>query len=128
MFQVSKKFWGNIRVAGGVVGAVAVVYGLLAPLPYLSIVGIIILLIVYYFSQRNSRLKEAWLNHYLDTVVRNIDRANNYALHKIPVGIAVFDKEGSLQWKNELFETWVGGKADEGDSFSAILQIGRAHV
>ena len=63
MFQVSKKFWGNIRVAGGVVGAVAVVYGLLAPLPYLSIVGIIILLIVYYFSQRNSRLKEAWLNH-----------------------------------------------------------------
>ena len=121
MFQVSKKFWGNIRVAGGVVGAVAVVYGLLAPLPYLSIVGIIVLLIVYYFSQRNSRLKEAWLNHYLDTVVRNIDRANNYALHKIPVGIAVFDKEGSLQWKNELFETWVGGKADEGDSFSAIL-------
>lgn len=121
MEKVSKRFWDNIRMVIGVLGSVAVLFGVFKGDLFFAFVGFIVLLIVYYFSQRNSRIKEAWLNHYLDTVVRNIERANNYAVQRIPVGIAVFDKEGHLQWKNELFATWVGGKADEGDPMSQVL-------
>lgn len=121
MEKVSKRFWDNLRMVIGILGSVAVLFGIFKGDLVFAFVGFIVLLIVYYFSQRNSRIKEAWLNHYLDTVVRNIERANNYAVQRIPVGIAVFDKEGHLQWKNELFATWVGGKADEGDSISQVL-------
>ena len=121
MEKVSKRFWDNLRMVIGILGSVAVLFGVFKGDLVFAFVGFIVLLIVYYFSQRNSRIKEAWLNHYLDTVVRNIERANNYAVQRIPVGIAVFDKEGHLQWKNELFATWVGGKADEGDSMSQVL-------
>ncbi len=121
MEKVSKRFWDNLRMVIGILGSVAVLFGIFKGDLVFAFVGFIVLLIVYYFSQRNSRIKEAWLNHYLDTVVRNIERANNYAVQRIPVGIAVFDKEGHLQWKNELFATWVGGKADEGDSMSQVL-------
>ncbi len=121
MEKVSKRFWDNLRMVIGVLGSVAVLFGVFKGDLVFAFVGFIVLLIVYYFSQRNSRIKEAWLNHYLDTVVRNIERANNYAVQRIPVGIAVFDKEGHLQWKNELFATWVGGKADEGDPMSQVL-------
>ena len=121
MEKVSKRFWDNLRMVIGVLGSVAVLFGVFKGDLVFAFVGFIVLLIVYYFSQRNSRIKEAWLNHYLDTVVRNIERANNYAVQRIPVGIAVFDKEGHLQWKNELFATLVGGKADEGDPMSQVL-------
>jgi len=121
MEKVSKRFWDNLRMVIGILGAIAVLFGVFKGDLVFAFVGFIVLLIVYYFSQRNSRIKEAWLNHYLDTVVRNIERANNYAVQRIPVGIAVFDKEGHLQWKNELFATWVGGKADEGDAMSQVL-------
>jgi cyclic-di-AMP phosphodiesterase len=121
MERVSKKFWDNLRMVIGVLGAIAVLFGVFKGDLFFAYVGFIVLLIVYYFSQRNSRIKEAWLNHYLDTVVRNIERANNYAVQRIPVGIAVFDKEGNLQWKNELFAAWVGRKAGEGDAMSKVL-------
>ncbi|MDD4321499.1 MAG: diguanylate cyclase, partial [Acidaminococcaceae bacterium] len=121
MEKISKKFWDGLRVGIGILGSIAVLYGVFRGELVLAFGGFAVLLIVYYFSQRNSRIKDAWLNHYLDTVVRNIERANNYAVQRIPVGIAVFDKEGRLQWKNELFATWVGGKADEGDPMSKVL-------
>lgn len=121
MEKISKKFWDSLRVGIGILGSIAVLYGVFRGELILAFGGFAVLLIVYYFSQRNSRIKDAWLNHYLDTVVRNIERANNYAVQRIPVGIAVFDKEGRLQWKNELFATWVGGKADEGDPMSKVL-------
>ncbi len=121
MEKLSMKFWDGIRVGFGILGAISVLYGIFSGNIISAFLGLVILLIVYYFSQRNSRIKEAWLNHYLDTVVRNIERANNYAVQRIPVGIAVFDKEGRLQWKNELFSAWVGGKAEDGDLMSKVL-------
>lgn len=83
--------------------------------------GLVILLGVYYFSKKKYQNKEVWFNHYLDTVVRNIERANNYAIQQMPVGIAVFEMDGKLQWKNELFQTWVGAKAVEGSLLGDIL-------
>ena len=43
----------------------------------------------------------------MTTVVRNIKRANHYAVQRLPVGIAVFDQEGHLQWKNRLFNEYI---------------------
>ena len=121
MFSVSKQFWQYVRIVVSIVGAIMVLYGIFTALLHWAVIGFIILLVSYYFSQRNSKLKEAWLNHYLDTVVRNIERANNYAVQKIPVGIGVFDKEGNLQWVNELFKKWVDKPIDEGDPMAKVL-------
>lgn len=84
-------------------------------------VGIVVLCGVYLFSKKLYQSKEAWFNHYLDTVVRNIERANNYAIQQLPIGIAVFEADGKLQWKNEIFQTWVAGKAVEGAYLKDIL-------
>ncbi|MBP7840295.1 MAG: DHH family phosphoesterase, partial [Acidaminococcaceae bacterium] len=84
-------------------------------------VGIAILLGVYLFSRKLYNSKEAWFNRYLDTVVRNIERANNYAIQQLPIGIAVFENDGKLQWKNEIFQTWVVGKAVDGAYLKDIL-------
>ena len=113
--------WSFIRVGAAILGVIIVLYGVVRGQIMWATLGFIMLLIVYYFSQRNSRLREAWLNHYLDTVVRNIERANNYAVQRLPVGIAVFDKEGKLQWKNKLFTEWVGGHPEYGDPMETVL-------
>lgn len=68
-----------------------------------------------------SFVEATWFNHYMDTVVRNIERANNYAVQRIPVGIAVFDKEGKLQWKNKLFMEYIGRYVEDGDPMSKVM-------
>lgn len=37
----------------------------------------------------------------MTTVVRNIERANHYAVQRLPVGIAVFDQEGTYSGKTD---------------------------
>ncbi|MEG1726760.1 MAG: DHH family phosphoesterase [Acidaminococcaceae bacterium] len=119
MFNKQFTFWGDIKLFMAIIGVLVLIVGLYENL-FLP-VGLGILFLVYFFSQKNYRSKEAWFNNYLDTVVRNIERANNYAAQQMPVGIAVFDTAGKLQWKNELFQTWVTGKAVEGSTLSDIL-------
>ena len=57
----------------------------------------------------------------MTTVVRNIERANHYAVQRLPVGIAVFDQEGHLQWKNRLFNEYINVDAPLGSLFDKIL-------
>ena len=119
MFNKNWSFWGDNRVFILIIGFLVVIVGVYERL-FLP-VGIAILLGVYLFSRKLYKSKEAWFNRYLDTVVRNIERANNYAIQQLPIGIAVFENDGKLQWKNEMFQTWVAGKAIDGAYLKDIL-------
>lgn len=77
----------------------------------------------YYFSKRNLLDKEVSFSSYLDNIIRNIERTNHFAIRKLDTGIAVFSKEGKLQWKNELFQEWVGIKNLEGKKPEEILPL-----
>ena len=87
-------------------------------IPLICIVGL-----TYYFSRRNIINKEIFFSSYLDNIIRNIERTNHFAVRKLDIGMAVFSKDGKLQWKNELFGAWVGKKNLEGKKPEEILPL-----
>jgi c-di-AMP phosphodiesterase-like protein len=121
MEKVQGGIGNYLRIVGAIAGVVIIIWGVIYNNIFWAALGCIMELLSYYFSQRHSRLMEAWLNHYMDTVVRNIERANSYAVHRIPVGIGVFDKQGKLQWKNKLFAECTGANNEVGSPMEAVL-------
>ena len=79
--------------------------------------------LTYYFSRRTLMSKEIFFSSYLDNIIRNIERTNHYAVRKLDVGMAVFSKDGKLQWKNELFQEWTGKKNLEGLKPEEVLPL-----
>lgn len=91
--------------------------------PKLIIPALIIFGIIYYFSRQNLINREIFFSSYLDNIIRNIERTNHFAVRKLDVGIAVFSKDGKLQWKNELFAAWTGKSNLEGKKPEKILPL-----
>lgn len=91
--------------------------------PKLIIPALIIFGIIYYFSRQNLINREIFFSSYLDNIIRNIERTNHFAVRKLDVGIAVFSKDGKLQWKNELFASWTGKSNLEGKKPEEILPL-----
>lgn len=91
--------------------------------PYMIPVVAIIFGLTYYFSRRTLMSKEIFFSSYLDNIIRNIERTNHYAVRKLDVGMAVFSKDGKLQWKNELFQEWTGKKNLEGLKPEDVLPL-----
>lgn len=65
---------------------------------------------VIYYARRGLRNRQGVYTGYLDNIIRNIERAHYFAVDHLDVGMAVFGKDGKLQWKNELFQKYVGKK------------------
>lgn len=86
--------------------------------PALLIVGV-----TYYVGRRNIINKEIFFSSYLDNIIRNIERTNHFAVRKLDIGMAVFSKDGKLQWKNALFQEWVGQKNLEGKRPEDVLPL-----
>jgi c-di-AMP phosphodiesterase-like protein len=76
--------------------------------------AIILAASVVYYARRGLRNRQGSYTGYLDNIIRNIERAHYYAVDHLDVGMAVFGKDGLLQWKNELFLKYVGQKNVEG--------------
>ena len=91
--------------------------------PYMVPVVAIVFGLTYYFSRRTLMSKEIFFSSYLDNIIRNIERTNHYAVRKLDVAMAVFSKDGKLQWKNELFQEWTGKKNLEGLKPEEILPL-----
>ena len=119
--KVRKNIWQYIRIAIALLGSLIVILGLWFNQILWTAAGFVAVLLVYYFSFRSNRLREAWFNHSMTTVVRDIARANNFAVQRLPVGIGVFDKEGQLQWRNRLFNEYVNVDAPSGTPLEKIL-------
>ncbi|MBR2039182.1 MAG: DHH family phosphoesterase [Phascolarctobacterium sp.] len=91
--------------------------------PFMIPVVAIVFGLTYYFSRRTLMSKEIFFSSYLDNIIRNIERTNHYAVRKLDVGMAVFSKDGKLQWKNELFQEWTGKKNLEGLKPEEVLPL-----
>lgn len=91
--------------------------------PKLIFPALIIFGVIYYFSRQNLINREIFFSSYLDNIIRNIERTNHFAVRKLDVGIAVFSKDGKLQWKNELFAAWTGKSNLEGKKPEEILPL-----
>ena len=91
--------------------------------PFMIPVVAIVFGLTYYFSRRTLMSKEIFFSSYLDNIIRNIERTNHYAVRKLDVGMAVFSKDGKLQWKNELFQEWTGKKNFEGLKPEEVLPL-----
>lgn len=82
-----------------------------------------VIILVYYFTRKNSQSKELFFSSYMDNIVRNIERANHFAVSRLDIGMAVFSKTGKLQWKNEAFAQFVGKTKLEGMTPQEILPL-----
>lgn len=91
--------------------------------PYFIPAALLLVGVTYYFSQRNRIYKEIFFSSYLDNIIRNIERTNHFAIRKLDIGMAVFSKEGKLQWSNDLFQEWVGRKNLEGRKLEDVLPL-----
>lgn len=91
--------------------------------PKLILPALFIFGVIYYFSRRNIINKEIFFSSYLDNIIRNIERTNHFAVRKLDIGMAVFSKDGKLQWKNALFAEWVGKKNIDGLRPEEILPL-----
>lgn len=91
--------------------------------PKLILPAAIIVGVTYYFARRNIINKEIFFSSYLDNIIRNIERTNHFAIRKLDIGMAVFSKDGKLQWKNEKFQELVGKKNLEGKKPEDILPL-----
>ena len=92
--------------------------------PKFIIPAVIIVGVTYYFTLRSRINKEVFFSSYMDNIIRNIERTNHFAVRKLDIGIAVFSKNGKLQWKNSLFQEWVGKKHPEGMKPEELLPLG----
>ena len=116
-----RNLWQSVRIGVALLGSVLVIYGIAVNQAICTAIGFISVLLVYYLTFRSNRLREAWFNHSMTTVVRNIERANNYAYQRIPIGIGVFDKEGHLQWRNRLFNEFIAVDVPLATPFEKVM-------
>lgn len=86
-------------------------------------IAMIVIVAAFYFSRKNSESKELFFSSYMDNIVRNIERANHFAITNLDVGMAVFSKNGKLQWKNDTFSKFVGKTKLEGMAPNEILPL-----
>ena len=119
--KTQRNLWQWVRIAVAIIGSVLVISGILINHAICTAGGFVAVMLVFYLTFRSNRLREAWFNHSMTTVVRNIERANNYASQRIPIGIGVFDKEGHLQWRNRLFNEYVAVEMPLGTPFEKVL-------
>ena len=96
---------------------------LLKPAVYTIIPSLLVIAAAFYFARKNTESKELFYSSYMDNIVRNIERANHFAVSSLDIGMAVFSKNGKLQWKNEAFAKWVGKSKLEGMSPEDILPL-----
>ena len=91
--------------------------------PVLIPLAIVIAIAVFCFARRTMRNKRLTMSGYLDDIIRNIERANHYAVRNLDVGIAVFASDGKLQWKNARFEEMVGLRHVDGKRPEEVLPL-----
>lgn len=77
--KTQRNLWQWVRVAVAIIGSVLVISGILINQAICTAGGFVAVMLVFYLTFRSNRLREAWFNHSMTTVVRNIERANNYA-------------------------------------------------
>lgn len=96
---------------------------LLKPKVYTIVPCLLVIAAAFYFARKNTESKELFYSSYMDNIVRNIERANHFAVSSLDIGMAVFSKNGKLQWKNEAFAKWVGQTKLEGLGPEDILPL-----
>ena len=119
--KMNSQLETRIYLAAIVILAIALV--MQKPNIWLVILSCAIVAAAFYFSKANSKSKEMFFSSYMDNIVRNIERVNHFAVSNLDIGMAVFSKNGKLQWKNETFANWVGNKKLEGMAPEDILPL-----
>jgi cyclic-di-AMP phosphodiesterase len=106
---------------------VTIIFLLLAALsvqqPMFLPAAVLIAIAVFWFARRTLVRKRLSMSGYLDDIIRNIDRANHFAVRNLDVGIAVFSSDGKLQWKNEKFQNIVGKSQLDGKRPEEVLPL-----
>jgi len=119
--KMNSQVESSIYLLAIVILGITVIY--LKPTPVVIVLALVVIGAAFYFGKKNSKSKELFFSSYMDNIVRNIERANHFAVSKLDIGIAVFSKNGKLQWKNDIFAEWVGNKKLEGMMPEDILPL-----
>lgn len=89
----------------------------------LIIPALIVIVVCYMYCSRTIESKTVRMSNDMDKIIRNIERVNHYAVRRLDVAIAVFSKNGMLQWHNELFKELVGDQELQGRRLEDLLSI-----
>ena len=101
----------------------ALIIVLLKPGALTMVFALLVIGAACFFAKKYSASKELFFSSYMDNIVRNIERANYFAISSMDVGMAVFSQNGKLQWKNDTFAQWVGKSKLEGMTPEEILPL-----
>lgn len=119
MFNQNWTFWDDARLP---VLIMVILVGLLSYFNlYFLPFGLLFIGVAIVNSKKRYRIKENKFKLYFDTVVRNVERANKFATQQMPIGIALYDITGSIEYSNDLFKEWMGEKSEKGSSFEAVF-------
>ena len=111
-------FWFDTRIYLGVAAALLLVISIYNH--YVAALGAILLYALYRFGLERFQDRQKALNEYLEAMDRQIDATAVCALHHLPVGIALVDKEGHFHWRNPMLVDWFGDAARIGNSLLKI--------
>nr|WP_139164519.1 DHH family phosphoesterase [Dendrosporobacter quercicolus]NSL49032.1 DHH family phosphoesterase [Dendrosporobacter quercicolus DSM 1736]SDN02143.1 c-di-AMP phosphodiesterase, consists of a GGDEF-like and DHH domains [Dendrosporobacter quercicolus] len=85
-----------------------------------AVLGLILLAALYLYGRERHIQQQKELNAYLSRMVSNVGELAAYAVHKLPVAIALLDADGRLCWGNEVLDDWTDGNLKLGES---ILKV-----
>lgn len=66
--------------------------------------GVVTIGVLYWYYRSRSRKHQQDLDQYIDELVKNVEKSTFYALKEMPMGIAIFNEQGFLNWRNQAFE------------------------
>lgn len=119
--KMNSQLESKIYLVVIVILGICIVY--LKPAVHIIALVLLVMAAAFYFARKNNESKELFFSSYMDNIVRNIERVNHFAVSRLDVGMAVFSKNGKLQWKNDTFSKWIGDKKVEGMSPEEILPL-----
>ncbi|WP_027415054.1 DHH family phosphoesterase [Aneurinibacillus terranovensis] len=101
---LSKRWYGFHIILAFAYGLLAA--GLLAFFIrwYAGLAGLLVLLIMLFFTVRNQRAAEDELESYIQTLTHRIKKASDEVINRMPIGILLLDQERKIEWYNPLIQ------------------------
>lgn len=74
--------------------------------------------ILYYYFRAEARRRDTALHDYMANLYGHVDATGKIALEKLPIGIVVIEKSGTIRWHNSLFGALLGQGSHFGEDLT----------
>lgn len=108
--------WVDLRIHLVIVAGLLVV--LMIYNKYVAFIGFVLMVTLFFYGRERCKDRQAAMDEYFNTVVRNINQLSNYAIENLPIAIMILRQDGRMQWCNRELVQWFGEKPEIGTSLT----------